>query len=323
MSPYKSFISAAKTYLESNVFLKFLLSARIVVLALGGLFYLLGIFLINIRGVGAVSIYDAFTCLGVVLMLPGLLLNIIAEDSMTVLIVSGSASVASLIAWIVLLARSYPFLFTPLFYFLAFGAICLLIFLKSEYFVKLRAEAAARNEQMRTNAAAEAMSCARCGTSMPKTAGFCPNCGAPNPATQYAPPVPPYAPPAGPQSYAPPAGPYAPTTYQPYTPPAAPPYAPPAASPYAPPMPPPFVPAEQAVTAPPAAPAEPEEIVPPAAPAEPEEIVPPAAAVEPEEPAQTPYIPAEPALPAVKQCINCGAQLPAGAVFCGKCGTKQ
>ncbi len=313
MSPYKSFISAAKTYLESIPLLKFLLNSYIYVFSLGGLLFLLGSFI--------PIIYAPFTFIGGIIVYAGLLLTLVKEDMLTLVIASGSLSFVSLVAWIVgLIAYSWgPYMFfgsfrwQPFFFFLIFGAVAVIVFVKSESFKQMRAQAAVRNM---TN-------CARCGTSMPKTAGFCPNCGTPNPATQYAPPVPPYAPPAGPQSYAPPAGPYAPTTYQPYTPPAAPPYAPPAASPYAPPMPPPFVPAEQAVTAPPAAPAEPEEIVPPAAPAEPEEIVPPAAAVEPEEPAQTPYIPAEPALPAVKQCINCGAQLPAGAVFCGKCGTKQ
>ena len=297
MSPYKSFISSAKEYLNSNGFLKFLLSARVVVLALGGLLYLLGIFLINIRGAGAVAVYDAFTCLGVVLMLAGLLLNLVAEDSMTIMIVSGSVSVASLVAWIVLLARSYPFLLTPLFYFLAFGAICLLMFLKAEYFVKMRAEAASRNAQIRTEAAARAMiPCPRCGAGVPKSAGFCPNCGAPNPAMQYAPPAqPPYAPPAGQQPYSPPAGQYAP------------PYAPPAQMPYAPP---PFVPAEPAAPAPPSS-----------------------ASAVPQEPVATVLVPAEPAAPvpppvaapapAVKQCIGCGAELPTEAVFCGKCGTKQ
>ena len=278
MSPYKSFISSAKQFLSSNGFLKFLLSARIVVFALGGLFYLLGIFLINIRGAGAVSVYDAFTCLGVVLMLAGLLLNTIAEDSMTIMIVSGSVSVASLAAWIVLLARSYPFLLTPLFYFLSFGAICLLMLLKAEYFVKMRTQAAARNEQMRAEAAARAMiPCPRCGAGIPQAAGFCPNCGVPNPAMQYAPP--PYAPSAGQPPYAPPAGQYPPPPYPPYAPPA--------------------VPYTQ-----PVAPAEPA-----AVPAEP--------AVAPAEPA------AETAEPVVKHCINCGAELPADAVFCGKCGTKQ
>ena len=302
MSPYKSFIAAAKQYLNSNGFLRFLLSAHIAIFALGGLFYLLGIFLINIRGAGAVSVYDAFTCLGVVLMLAGLLLNIIAEDSMTIMIVSGSVSVASLVAWIVLLARSYPFLLTPLFYFLAFGAICLLMFLKADYFVKMRAEAVARSEQMRTEAAARAMMpCPRCGAGIPRAAGFCPNCGAPNPAAQYAPPQ--YAPPAGPQPYSPPAGQYAPPPYPPYAPPAVP-YVPSAAPPYAPP---PFVPVEPVTPAPPMEPVVPE----------PEEPV------GPEEPVQAQFVPAEPAVPAVKHCVNCGAELPVGAVFCGKCGTKQ
>ena len=31
----------------------------------------------------------------------------------------------------------------------------------------------------------------------------------------------------------------------------------------------------------------------------------------------------EPVRPAVKYCVNCGAQLPAGAAFCNQCGYKQ
>ena len=283
MSSYKSFMSVAKTYAESTPFLKFLLSARIVVFALGGLLYVLGIFLINIMSNGSVSLYDAFTCVGVVLMLTGLLLNMAADDAMTIVIVSLSISVVSLVAWIVLLARSFPFFLTPLFYFLAFGAVCLVTFLKAERFVKMRAEAAARSTVF----------CPRCGTGLPIAAAFCPNCGTPNPMTQYAPPAAPYAPSAAP--YAPPAAPYAPPA-APYAPPAAT-YAPPVA-PYAPPV--EWEPAH----------AEPQ-VVQSEAYAEPT-----IETVEPEKPEVS-------VAAADRYCLNCGAELPPEAAFCGKCGTRQ
>ena len=304
MSSYKSFMSAAKTYAESTPFLKFLLSARIVVFALGGLLYVLGIFLINIMSNGSVSLYDAFTCVGVVLMLTGLLLNMAADDAMTIVIVSLSISVVSLVAWIVLLARSFPFFLTPLFYFLAFGAVCLVTFLKAERFVKMRAEAAARSTVF----------CPRCGTGLPIAAAFCSNCGTPNPTTQYAPPAAPYAPPAAP--YAPPAAPYAPPA-APYAPPAAP-YAPPAA-PYAPPAAPYAPPA--ATYAPPVAPyAPPVEWEP--AHAEPQ-VVQSEAYAEPTIETVEPEKPEVSVAAADRCCSNCGAELPPEAAFCGKCGTRQ
>lgn len=273
MSPYKNFISAAKMYLNSHGFLRFLLSAHIAVFALGGLFYLLGIFLMNLGGFGGVAIYDALTSLGTVLMWAGLLLCIIAENPMAIVIATGAVAVCSLVAWIVLLARSYPFMVGPLFYFMAFGAICIIVAIKSEKFAKMRAEAAAR----------AAIPCPRCGAAIPKASAFCPTCGAPNPAMQYAPPTgQPYPP-----QYAPPAGqPYAPPTYSP-------PYAPPAGQPYAP----PYAPQGQPQYAPP-----------------------PFAPSAPIEPAAPPQAPAE---PPAKLCVNCGAELPAEAVFCGKCGAKQ
>lgn len=256
MSPYKSFLSAAKAYLNSHGLLRFLLSAHIAVFALGGMFYLLGAFLVNIASVGSVSIYDAFVTLGTVLMWAGLLLSLIAQDPMTIVIGSGSVAVCSLVAWVVLLARRFPFFFGPLFYFLVFGAICIITAIKAERFVKMRQEAAAK----------ATVHCTRCGAAMPGGASFCPMCGASNAPIQYAPPVPP--------SYA-----------------AQPPYAPPAQPPYA----------------------------PPAQPAEP-------AAGPAGEPVAEPAAPTEPAAPAeadAKTCVSCGAELPAGAVFCGKCGTKQ
>lgn len=272
MSPYKNFLGAAKDYMNSHGFLRFLLSAHIAVFALGGLFYLLGIFLINIASAGGVSLYDAFVTLGTVLMWAGLLLSLIAEDPVTIVIASGSVAFCSLVAWIVLLARRFPFFFGPLFYFLVFGIICIITFIKAERFVKMRAEAAAK----------AAVHCTHCGYAMPKGATFCPMCGAPNAAMQYAPPVqPPYA--AQPQ-YAPPA--------QPYAPPVQPPYAPPAQS-----YPPPAQPAAPAA----------EPAAEPAAPTEP----------------VTPTEPAAPAEEDKKKCFSCGAELPAGAVYCGKCGMKQ
>ncbi len=307
MSPYKSFISAAKTYLESIPFLKFLLSSYIYVFSLGGLLFLLGSFI--------VGIYEPFTCIGGIIVFAGLLLTLVREDMLTLVIASGSLSFVSLVAWIVgLVAYAWgPYMFfgsfrwQPFFYFLIFGAVAVVVFVKSERFKQMRVEAAAKSAQMRAEEAARNMvACPRCGAGIPKQAGFCPNCGAPNPAMQYAPPAqPPYAPPAEQQPYSPPAPPYAPPA-PPYAPPA-PPYAPPAPMPYAPP---PFVPAEPAAPAPPSS-----------------------AAAVPQEPTPTVLVPAEPAAPvpppitapapAVKQCIGCGAELPTEAVFCGKCGTKQ
>jgi ribosomal protein L40E len=186
-------------------------------------------------------------------MWAGLLLSLIAKDPVTIVIASGSVAFCSLVAWIVLLARRFPFFFGPLFYFLVFGAVCIITFVKAEKFVKMRAETAAR----------AAVHCTRCGYAIPRGAVFCPMCGTPNAAMQYAPPVqPPYV--AQPQ-YAPPA--------QPYAPPGQPQYAPPAQ---------------------------------PAAPAA--------------EPAEEPAAPAE---EDKKKCFSCGAELPAGAVYCGKCGMKQ
>jgi len=128
--------------------------------------------------------------------------------------------------------------------------------------------------------------CPNCGATIVPGAAFCPKCGTPAPApAPYAPPAPAqYAPPVAPQ-YAPPAAPQ-------YAPPQAPPqYTPQAAPQYAPPAPP--QPAPQPAPVPQSAPEA------PAAPAEPS------------------------AAPAMTNCVNCGAELPVGAVFCGKCGAKQ
>ncbi len=207
MSPYKSFIAATKNYLQSNAFLKFLLAASIFIFAAGGLFYLLGIFIIGV--------YDAFVCLGSILIWAGLLLSIIKEDVLTIAITSGAISLGSLVAWIIKLvgggtyfgfAIGGSFAFTPFFFFLIFGAIATVVFIRAEKFRQMRAASAAARPQ--------GFPCQRCGNTVPFGSGFCPACGAPAP--QYAPPQPPpyqYAPPqAPPPPYAPPAPPAAPAS---------------------------------------------------------------------------------------------------------------
>ena len=236
MSPYKSFIAATKNYFQSVAFLKFLLAASIFIFAAGGLLYLLGLFI--------PGVYEAFVCLGSILIWAGLLLSIVKEDVLTIAITSGVISLGSLVSWIVKLAGgAYGmggyFAFTPFFFFLIFGAISTVVFVMAEKFKSMRAASAAARPQ--------GMPCPRCGNIVPFGSTFCPTCG--TPAPQYAPPQPP------PQY-------------------AAPQYAPPQPPPqYAPPVPP----------APPVA----------------------------------------PAAPATKNCVNCGAELPVDAVFCGKCGAKQ
>ena len=205
MSPYKSFIAATKNYFQSVAFLKFLLTASIFIFAAGGLFYLLGLFI--------TSVYDAFVCLGSILIWAGLLLSIIKEDVMTIAISSGVISLGSLVGWIVSLAgRSYfgyagggVFAFTPFIFFLIFGAIAVIVFIKAEKFRSMRAASAA--------ARPVALPCPRCGNSVPFGSGFCPACGAPAPQ---------YAPPQQPQYAAPPQQPYAPPQPVPPATPAAP-----------------------------------------------------------------------------------------------------
>ncbi len=231
MSPYKSFIAATKNYFQSVAFLKFLLAASIFIFAAGGLFYLLGLFI--------AGVYEAFVCLGSILIWAGLLLSIFKEDVLTIAISSGVISLGSLVAWIVKLAGGAfgmggYFAFTPFFFFLIFGAISIVVFVMADKFRSMRAAAAAARPQ--------GIPCGRCGNIVPFGSGFCPACGAPAP--QYAPPQ------------------YAPPQYVPQPPPQ-----------YAPPAP----PAESASQS----------------------------------------------APAVKQCVNCGAELPVDAVFCGKCGAKQ
>jgi len=221
MSPYKNFLSATKAFLESNGFLKFLLNIYIVVFAVGGGLFVLGSFFFGFFGY-------FLTCLGIILMLAGLLLTLVKEDMMVLVIISGVIAVGSLGAMIYKLVAlgSFGFYgvglgglfsdwFTPLFYFAAFGAIALVVFLKADKFKQMREEAASRNQMA-------GVACPRCGGFIPLSAGFCPTCGAPKPVMQAPPVQPQYAPTAPPQ-YAPPVQPqYAPPVQQQYAPPAAP-----------------------------------------------------------------------------------------------------
>ncbi|MDD5016722.1 MAG: hypothetical protein PHO15_01320 [Eubacteriales bacterium] len=310
MSPYKNFLNAAKAYLNSVPFLKFLLSSYIYVFGLGGLLYLLGAFF----GYG---VSNFMSPIGIILMYAGLVLTIVQEDVITLLITSGVISIGSLIAWIVALAGTAygfsvygynygfsiggGFSFGPFLYFLIFGAIAVLVLVKSEKLKQMRAEAQARAQvqaqaqaqaqaQMRTQAAGTA--CPRCGAFIPVTAGFCPSCGAPKPVQQYAPPTQPqYTPPVQPQ----PAPPVQPQPAPPVQPQPAPPVQPRPAPPVQPQPAPPVQPR-------PAPPVQPQ----PAPPIQP-------VTVSSEENTQA----------ASTKCIVCGEELPLDAKFCGKCGSKQ
>ena len=246
MSPYKNFIAATKSYFNSNAFLKFLLSAQIFVFAAGGLFFLLGLYI--------TAVYEAFICLGSILIWVGLLLSIIKEDVLTIAISSGVIALGSLVGWIIGLAgRSYGygivmggfFQFTPFLYFLIFGAIAIVVFIKAEKFRSMRAASAAKSA---------GFACPNCGGMVPYNSAFCPACGTKALQPQYA-PQPQYTPPAQPA-----------------------PQQAPAPQPAPPPAPQPAPPAPQA-----------------SAPQAPEGTV----------------------------CAACGENLPAGATFCGKCGSKQ
>ena len=287
MSPYKNFLSATKAYFNSVSSLKFLLSSHIYVFALGGLLYVLGVF------IPGLYLYDLLTCVGGIIMFAGLILTFIDEDMMALVITSGAISLLSLIAWVVKLFTGYFYLmlfFGPFIYFLIFGAIAIIVAVKSEKFKQMREAAAARPLP-------GTIICPRCGVAIPPEAGFCPSCGTPKPAPQqYAPPVAqqPYAPPAAPQQYAAP-----PASQQQY--------APPAAQQYTPPVQP--EPPKQSVPETPVQPEPPKQSVP----------EPP---VQPEPPQQSaPEPPVQPA--ASTHCAVCGIELPAGAKFCGKCGAKQ
>lgn len=224
MSPYKAFLNNTRQYFNTNGFLRFLLTAYIFVFALGGLFYLLGAFIL--------SLFEPFIVISTILMYAGLILTVLREDMMTLVITSGVISLGSLIAWILGLAvYNGIFFVTSFLYFLIFGALAVIVFLKAEKFKQMRAASAARAQMA-------GIACPRCGSFIPMNAAFCPSCGAQNPAMQQ------YAAPVQPQ--------------------------------YAPPV-------QQAPPAP----------------------------------------PAEAQAPAAAQCVSCGANIPAGAAFCSKCGAKQ
>lgn len=211
MSPYKAFLNNVRQFFNTNGFLRFLLSGYIFIFALGGFLFLLGAFILGV--------YEPFAILGGILIYAGLLLTIIREDVMTMVITSAVISLGSLIAWIIALVgtRVYGFqaggmfLFGPLFYFLAFGTLAVLVFIKAEKFRQMRAASAAARQTA-------GITCPRCGAFVPGNSAFCPSCGVPSPAAQqygpvqqppqYAPPQPQYAPPQ--PQYAPPAAPATP-----------------------------------------------------------------------------------------------------------------
>lgn len=241
MSAYKTFLNNTRQFFNTNGFLRFLLAAYIFVFALGGFLYLLGAFVL--------SIMEPFIVISTILIYAGIILTLLREDMMTLVITSGIISLGSLIAWIIGLASYRVFFVTPFLFFILFGTLAVLVFLKAEKFKEMRAASAARAQMA-------GIACPRCGGFIPMNAAFCPSCGAQNPnMQQYAAPVQPqYAPPVQPQ----------------YTAPAQPQYAPP---------------------------------------------------VQPQGTPQAP--PAEADKPATVQCSSCGADIPAAAVFCSKCGAKQ
>ncbi len=191
MSPYKAFLNNTRQYFNTNGLLRFLLSMYIVVFAIGGVFFAIGAFVYTNAFVS-----QFFGTLGIIFMIAGLQLTMIKEDEMTLAIASTSISFIGLLSWILALAGAGTnghgiFYFSPFFFFLAFGVIATLVFLKGEKFVQMRAASAARMA---------GVPCPRCGSFISANAAFCPSCGAQNPATQQ------YTPPAQPQ-YAPPAPP--------------------------------------------------------------------------------------------------------------------
>jgi ribosomal protein L40E len=155
------------------------LSGYIFIFALGGLIYLLGAFIAVLS--------DVFGVLGAILMYTGLILTVLREDMMTMVITSGVISLGSLVSWIISLAGGgnymgfgIPghFVFSTLFYFLAFGAIAIVVFVRAEKFRQMRAASAQARAQM------AGISCPRCGAFVPMNAAFCPACGVQNPAMQ-------------------------------------------------------------------------------------------------------------------------------------------
>ncbi len=190
MSPYKAFLNNTRQYFNTNGFLRFLLSAYIFVFAFGGLLYLLGAFIF--------TLFEPFILISIVLIFAGLILTLLREDMMTLVITSGVISLGSLIAWIIGLASYRVFFVTPFLFFLLFGTLAVIVFVKAEKFQQIRAASAARAQMA-------GIVCPRCGGFIPMNAAFCPSCGAQNPnVPQYAVPAQPqYAPPAPPQYAAP------------------------------------------------------------------------------------------------------------------------
>ncbi len=212
MSPYKAFLNNTRQYFNTNGFLRFLLSGYIFIFAIGGVLYLLGVFIADIA--------EPFAVVSGILMYAGLILTLLREDMMTMLITSGVISLGSLVGWILgLVGRSYGygivaggvFLVTPFLYFIMFALIVVFVLVKSDKFRQMRAASAAARQTA-------GIACPRCGAFVPVNAAFCPACGVQNPAMQqygavsqnapqyapaqpqaapqYASPVPPQAPPA-------------------------------------------------------------------------------------------------------------------------------
>jgi ribosomal protein L40E len=206
MSPYKAFLNNVRQYFNTSGFFRFLLSGYIFIFAIGGLLYLLSAFI--------PAISEPFNVISGILMYAGIILTLLREDMMTMVITSGVISLGSLVAWIIgLVGRDYGFgfmgirtsvfLVTPFLYFLMFGAIAIVVFVKAEKFKQMRAASAAARAQA-------GIACPRCGAFVPVNAAFCPACGVPNPAMQQYGAVPqappqatPQAPPQAPPQYGP------------------------------------------------------------------------------------------------------------------------
>lgn len=218
MSTYKNFINAARLYCNSSGFLRFLLAGRTAIFAAGGFLYMLGAFLLNLDQFSTgFAIYDAFAPIGLALAVIGLIFCILADDAISLVVVSSVISAGALAAFITLWARGVfatAFMFGPLFWFIVFLTIMLLTVIKADKFKEMRAASAAR-------ASMAAIVCPKCGSYMSIVASFCPSCGAPSPVVKYAPP-PQYAPPVQSQPQ------YAAPVQPQYAPPAQPQYATPA-----------------------------------------------------------------------------------------------
>ncbi len=290
MSPYKKFIASVKEYFESVPVLKTVLNLHAAVFGAGGVLYLLGAFLIN-------TIWSSLTSLS------GGLSGLVLYDVFTALgviliwtglllcIIAEDDMITAIISAFIAVGSLVAWIVALAGVKVLGYHIGLFLFEPLLYFLLFAGVAvliflkSEKFREMRASSARPAgVTCPRCGGFIPVTAAFCPQCAAPNPGP------PQYAPPAAPQ-YAPPQ----------YAPPAAPQYAPPQ---YAAPAAPQYAPPQYAA---PAAP----QYAPPVPPVVPQPEPAPAAPVT-EEPAT-----------AQNACKSCGAELPAGAVFCGKCGAHQ